>query len=101
MYRGTKNYGGEVVVTFNDVPLDPRLDLFNHPPIGFDWGYSGSGSAQLALAVLAHHFKDDDRAMKLYQQFKFAVFAGIHKKIKWTLTPTQIDTIVAKIETKA
>jgi hypothetical protein len=33
--------------------LDPRLDLYNHSPTGFAWGYGGSGPAQLALALLA------------------------------------------------
>jgi hypothetical protein len=30
--------------------LELRLDLFNHSPIGFEWGYGGSGPAQLAPA---------------------------------------------------
>jgi len=29
-----------------------RSDLFNHSPTGFEWGYGGSGPAQLALAIL-------------------------------------------------
>ena len=28
-------------------PLDPRLDLRNHSPTGFEWGYSGSGGGML------------------------------------------------------
>ncbi len=38
-------------------PLGPRLDLANHSPDGFSWGYGGSGPAQLALAILADHFQ--------------------------------------------
>lgn len=34
-------------------PLSLRLDLRNHSPEGFEWGYGGSGPAQLALAILA------------------------------------------------
>ena len=34
-----------------------RLDLVNHSPTGFEWGYGGSGPAQLAVAMLAHHFR--------------------------------------------
>jgi Family of unknown function (DUF6166) len=33
--------------------LDPRYDLANHSPDGFEWGYGGSGPAQLAIAILA------------------------------------------------
>jgi hypothetical protein len=52
-------------------PLDPRLDLRRHSPSGFDWGYGGSGPAQLALAILADCFLDSF-ALDHYQTFKFA-----------------------------
>lgn len=44
-------------------PLEPRHDLRNHSPDGFEWGYSGSGPAQLALALAADVLGDDDRAV--------------------------------------
>ena len=36
--------------------IHPRLDLWNHSPTGFEWGYPGSGPAQSALH---HEFKWD------------------------------------------
>ena len=39
--------------------LDPRFDLRNHSPDGFGWGYNGSGSAQLALAILSDALPTD------------------------------------------
>lgn len=59
--------------------LEPRLDLRNHSPAGFGWGYAGSGPAQLALAMLADYFAGDAPpsslsdafASSLYQTFKF------------------------------
>ena len=41
-----------------------------HSPTGFEWGYVGSGPAQLSLALLADALGDDERAQDLYQQFK-------------------------------
>ena len=35
-------------------PLNPRRDLWNHSPDGFQYGYAGSGPSQLALAITAH-----------------------------------------------
>ena len=32
------------------LPLEPSLEIANHSPDGFNWGYDGSGAAQLALA---------------------------------------------------
>jgi hypothetical protein len=51
--------------------LDPRLDLWNHSPTGFEWGYGGYGPAQLALAILGDFLGDDARATALHQEFKW------------------------------
>lgn len=48
--------------------LDPRLDVRNHSPTGFEWGYAGSGPAQLALALLTDALGDEERAKSLYQR---------------------------------
>lgn len=61
------------VVTVDGKPLPLRLDLRNHSPTGFSWGYNGSGPAQLALAILADHLGSDAAALSLYQGFKFLI----------------------------
>ncbi len=52
--------------------LTPKAsqEIINHSPDGFNWGYGGSGPAQLALAVLLKFTDDPSRAFELYQQFK-------------------------------
>ena len=50
-YIGIRQEDGALSVTVNAKPLNPRLDLCNHSPTGFECGYSGSGPAQLALAL--------------------------------------------------
>jgi hypothetical protein len=40
-----------VVCNVNGRPLPMRLDLWNHSPTGFEFGYGGSGPAQLALIL--------------------------------------------------
>lgn len=92
-YQGCHNNSGPTV-TVNGRPLDPRLDLRNHSPTGFEWGYGGSGPAQLALALLAHHFGEDEMALEVYQRFKFAVVARL-PKYSWTLTSEQIQSALA------
>lgn len=68
-------------------PLNPRLDLRNHSPTGFAWGYGGSGPAQLALAILAD-LLGDGIALTCYQLFKFDVIANLDRE--WHLTETEI-----------
>lgn len=55
--------------------LDPKPSQkhHNHSPDGFNWGYGGSGPAQLALAIILKLTGKSDG----YQDFKFKVIAAI------------------------
>ncbi len=70
--------------------LDPRFDLRRHSPDGFQWGYSGSGPAQLALALLADSLGDDELAQRLYQEFKREFVSGWCDR--WTVDRQTIRT---------
>jgi hypothetical protein len=67
--------------------------LWNHSPSGFEWGYGGSGPAQLALAILADHLADDRQAFNFHHRFKWAVIAELPGR-GWTLTGEQIDRVL-------
>lgn len=70
--------------------LPPRTDLANHSPDGFNWGYGGSGPAQLALALCADALQDDARARGIYQRFKFMVVAKWPQGKPWTMTAKDV-----------
>src|SRR5262249_21275306 len=78
------------VGTVNGRPLDPRLDLWNHSPTGFEWGYAGSAPAQLALAVLADHLANESETLALYQIFKRTVVANLPYG-GWRLTSDEVQ----------
>ena len=46
--------------------VNPRLDLREHSMTGFEWGFAGSGPAQLALAILADTIGDEP-ALHVYR----------------------------------
>ena len=52
---------------------EPSQKIRNHSPDGFNWGYGGSGPAQLALAVVLKLTGKSDG----YQDFKFKTIASI------------------------
>lgn len=54
------------------IALDPKPSqkIWNHSPDGFQWGYGGSGPAQLALAILFDVTGDKERSVRLHQEFK-------------------------------
>ena len=94
-YEGRRE-GYAAIVTVNGAPLNPRFDLWNHSPTGFEWAYGGSGPAQLALAVLADHLADDRKALEFYQRFKWLVIAELPRK-GWTLTSQNIEAVLQSI----
>ena len=96
IYQGIRQ-GYAVDVTVNGCRLDPRFDLWNHSPTGFEWGYGGSGPAQLALALLADHLDDADEAVALHQYFKRAVVEHLPSP-HWTLTSQQIERAVSALK---
>jgi len=51
----------------------PGQKIWNHSPDGFNWGYGGSGPAQLALAIKLKLTGKPDG----YQNFKFDFVASL------------------------
>lgn len=64
----------EVHISGNLLRPDNSQKVRNHSPDGFNWGYGGSGPAQLSLAILLKYLPHKD-ACNYYQKFKFQVVA--------------------------
>jgi len=105
--------------------LSPRLGVINHSPDGFSWGYSGSGPAQLALAILCDHLRscEEDRlliqkafggdltrslsgrpkpsgnvmAMRLHQAFKERVIARLDQEKPFTLRTDEVSKVIGEL----
>jgi len=97
-YEG-KRSNGVCFVTVDCHMLNPRFDLRNPSPTGFEWGYRGSGPAQLALALLADWLGDDGQALDLYQAFKFKTVASLPRE-GWTLTGKEIDKAISELRSE-
>lgn len=78
-------------------PLDPRLDLRSHSPTGLEWGYAGSGPAQLALALAADALGDDGRALAVYQGLKLRLVGRLPGD-GWSLTDGKVCEIITQLE---
>lgn len=95
IFTGTRTEDG-VIVTFKGRILPTRLDWRNHSPDGFEWGYGGSGPAQLALAMLGALFPKPI-ALKWYQDFKFEWVAGFAHE-GWQLDAETVRTWLCQRE---
>ena len=91
-YAGDRTIDG-IVVTVDGAPLDQRLDIRRYSENGFEWTYEGAESRQLALAVLADHLDDADRALAFVEPFMREVIAYLDNT--WEMTS---DDVAAAIE---
>jgi Family of unknown function (DUF6166) len=104
VYSGRRDQNGSAMVRVtkdgDSHALRLRLDLARHSPTGFEWGYAGSGPAQLALAILADALGDDQAALRLHQRFKFRIICALKRNAPWLLSEKQVLAAVKEIITK-
>lgn len=104
VYHGHREHSGgpNTVIRIDPatgpVALDPRLDIRNHSPTGFEWGYGGSGPAQLALALCVDALDGEEpRARRIYQHVKWTLVAHFDRE-DWTVTRDEIRALIERIE---
>jgi hypothetical protein len=96
IYSGERTGRGTAAVFVSEggvrrsLPIAPSLDVWNHSTTGFEWGYLGSGPAQLALALLLDVTGDREAALAHYQTFKREVVARFYRQA-WAVTSGEID----------
>lgn len=88
VYEGGRSLDG-AVVTVDGQPLNPLLDLKKFSAMGFEWTYEGDGPRQLALALLADHLGDDQKALALTETFMREVVSVLDNA--WRMTSEEID----------
>lgn len=96
LYYGArlKEIGGVdvLVLEFNDQKIKRRYPLkhiYKHSPDGFNFGYEGSGCADLALSILADFLGDPHTAELAYQEFK-RFHVATHKGNAMSITGHEI-----------
>lgn len=79
--------------------LPLNLNIVNHSPTGFCWGYGGSGPAQLAFSILYDFLgHDKDRTLGLYQQFKGRVIARFDMYQGFQLSGREIEIVMTELD---
>lgn len=93
-YEGKRTIDG-LVVTVDGQPLDERYDVKQFTKYGFEWTYEGDSPQQLALAILADHLGDKERAIRLSGPFMKSVVANLDND--WTLSGAEVEQAVQEI----
>ena len=100
VYRGRRMHNGCEVKVLENGKVARILTTYSYHSRVIDWGGGGSGSSELALAVLLDYFDELPSAANLYlgqtkaqlytQDFKWAFIAGI-VTTTWEISEDQID----------
>lgn len=92
VYEGQRGPGDlDTRVTVAEFSRRRMLEhVIYHSPTGLEWGYGGSGPADLALSILADYFGErptrralelgEPRAWKLHQAFKWRFIATAERE---------------------
>ena len=94
-YEGKRTIDG-LVVTVDGKPLDERYDVKQFTKYGFEWTYEGPSPQQLALAILADHIGDPDRALRLSKPFMERIIANLDND--WSLDGAQVEAAIQEVE---
>lgn len=62
-----------------------------HSPDGFQWGYGGSGPADLARSILIDYYGEGTSQESEYQSFKWNIISTMKQGAGWILTGEIID----------
>lgn len=102
-YEGIRPDDGDAIVRVLEDDRPPRdlgwqLGVRNHSPTGLEWGYPGSGPAQLALALCVDALDGDaPRATRVYMEFKWQVTARL-EGARWLLSQDEVLETIHAIE---
>jgi hypothetical protein len=102
VYKVVRDRGGEVRCQVETAVGDSyRLShIVLHSPTGFEYGYGGSGPADLALSILCDLFEErptseqlnrgESVGWKLHQDFKAGVVARQKREDDWSISEVEI-----------
>lgn len=79
------------------VRLSLQINVTKDSPADFDWGYMCRGAAQLALAILVDHLKNEVWALELCEDFVFKVVARLDRN-QWLLAGEEIDEAIKETD---
>jgi hypothetical protein len=89
LYVGVRDEGG-LSVFMDGTLLSPRKSrLVHRHSERFEWGYTGAGPAQLALAVLIEECGPEEAARR-YRRYRRDVISSLHTE-RWTFTSHEVQ----------
>ena len=94
VFKGHKTLLGTRYVTYGELELPTRYDIFPKSKDGFDWGYSGSATIQLAFSMLCQ-LSNEEFASKYALKYSDEVIKHIISR-DWVLSASDVLAWIIK-----
>ena len=88
VFKGHKTLLGSKYVTYGEVELPLRFDIYPKARSGFDWGHNGPSSMQLAFSIL-YQLSDKETATKHVIKFTQEVIKKLTSR-DWILSSIEV-----------
>lgn len=94
VFKGHKTLLGSKYVTYGELELPSRSEIYSASKDGFDWGYVGSGPMQLAFAML-YQLSDENFSKKHASEFANDVVKKLNSR-DWLLSASDVVAWIEK-----
>ncbi len=88
VFKGHRTLLGNKFVTYGELELSTRFDIYPTSKSGFDWGNSSLGSNQLAFSML-FQLSSQELAEKYAEQFMHDIIRDLHAR-DWILSASDV-----------
>ncbi|MEN8304332.1 MAG: DUF6166 domain-containing protein [Campylobacterota bacterium] len=88
VFKGHRTLLGSKFVTYGEVELPTRYEIFQKSSSGFDWGNGGKASTQLSFSIL-HQLTNEDLAKEYATQFTNDVIKTLSSR-DWVLSAVDV-----------
>jgi len=88
VFKGHKTLLGHKFVTYGELELPTRYEIYPQSESGFDWGYTGSAAKQLAFAML-YQISDEKVAKENVVEFASDIVKQLNGR-DWVLSASEV-----------
>ncbi|ADN09249.1 conserved hypothetical protein [Sulfurimonas autotrophica DSM 16294] len=88
VFKGHRTLLGNKFVTYRELDLPTRADIYKHSKNGFDWGNTSKGALQLAFAIL-YQLSNKETSTKYAEQFCENIVKKLNSR-DWILKASEV-----------
>ncbi|SFV59890.1 hypothetical protein MNB_SM-4-739 [hydrothermal vent metagenome] len=88
VFKGHRALLGNKFITYGELELPQRYDMYEVSKNGFDWGNTSKGSQQLAFSILCQ-VSDKELALTHAQKYSAEIIKALHSR-DWIISASEV-----------